>query len=592
MTPTARRPSRRATTAPKGAASSSAPTPEAPIIRFASEVVGLDLWPWQRRVLTELYADNIRVGIMRCGRRSGKGTLAALVGVFEATVNAGAHLAAAPAGEPVWIIIVSASQKSARIVHGYVRRLLRAPALRALVVEESADEISLSNGVNIATRPCYAPAIRGVGAPIAILDELAWYQGRDGSPLDPAAIWDAIVPAGAQFPERRTIVCSTPRWSIGFFADLCREADTTPGWRTWHIATAEANPTIPLDFLESERLRDPASYAREYGAEWDSGIGSVFPQDAILAAIRHGAPELPPEPGTRYVVSVDAGFVGDKFAVVTAHSAGEQVVVDLVRSWAGTRKQPVQLDSTLDEISAIARRYNGAHVLCDQYSSQAILQGLAKRGADALERPWDNAGKVDAAGSVRRVLLSGLLSLPDHSGLIGELSTLEQRPMATGRVRIAAPPGGSDDFATAAMMAVHELAEPATPGWVTFMQAQAAAPPPEPRSVLPDGSPLPVCGLRFRKPDGSIAVCAAPQMHPAGGHAEAVEQAAPECPDVGTVLPDGAPCAELYRTEKGGIDACALPKGHAERRHGLGEQRIAPPDTYPSLSAAALFGGR
>ena len=41
------------------------------------------------------------------------------------------------------------------------------------------------------------------------------------------------------------------------------------------------------------------------------------------------------------------------------------------------------------------------------------------------------------------------LALLDHADLVRELISLEQHPLPSGRPRIAAPSGGSDDYATA-----------------------------------------------------------------------------------------------------------------------------------------------
>jgi RNA polymerase sigma-70 factor, ECF subfamily len=48
--------------------------------------------------------------------------------------------------------------------------------------------------------------------------------------------------------------------------------------------------------------------------------------------------------------------------------------------------------------------------------------------------------------------------LLDHSDLVRELISLEQHPLPSGRPRIAAPSGGTDDYATALLALVAELA--------------------------------------------------------------------------------------------------------------------------------------
>lgn len=438
-----------------------------PIVDFARDRLGFRPWPRQAEILDELYRDGIRTGVLRCGRRSGKGRIAAVVATYEATVNAAAHLAAVLPGEQVAIVVVSRSQKLARVVHRYISAFLG--AMGANVSRETTDEIELRSGIVILTLPCHAASVRGQAVAVVILDEAAWWTGIDGSPLDPGEVWSAIVPATAQFPEGRVLVLSTPRWSSGWFPELCAQAASGrfADMRTWHAATAEMNPAIPASFLAAEAEKDPANYRREYLAEFESGIGALFDEAIVRSAIRTRTfPDVyPPVRGTAYVIAADAAFTGDTFAVLVGHrEPAGRLVVDLVTAWRGSKARPVQLDPTLDEIADLARAYNGASVVIDQYSAEPIRQGLVRRDVSVRQVPWTNDLKVDAAITTRRVLTAGLLELPDHKGLIGELLRLEQRPTPSGRPRIAAPGREHDDFATALMALVQTLAAPVASG--------------------------------------------------------------------------------------------------------------------------------
>ena len=448
---------------------------EAPIVAFSRDVLGFRLHPRQAGILAEIYADGIRTAVLRLGRRSGKGRMASVLATYEATVNAAAHTAAVPDGEQVAIVIVATSQKQAGIIHRYVRAFLRRPALAPLVTRETEDTIELSTGVAIVTLPCSAASARGLAIAVLILDEAAWYQGRDGSVLDPSEIWDALAPATAQFPERRIVIASTPRWSTGWFADQCAIAASGqfPDIRTWHATTADMNPAISGAFLEQERAKDPPSFRREYEAEFDSGIGAVFEGQLVHDAVRREPERLSPIPSLRYVVAVDPAFTGDTFAALVGHvEPSGRVVVDAVHGWRGTKGNPVQVDSTLDEIAVLAGAYNRAAVLTDQYAAQPIRQGLAARGLNVQERPWTNESKVDAVAAVRRCLYAGRLEIPPHSTLISELVTLEQRPTPGGRPRIAAPGGSHDDYATALLALVSELEAPSAAPLSGFYQAE------------------------------------------------------------------------------------------------------------------------
>jgi hypothetical protein len=450
--------------------------PQARIVDFAAEVLGLPLFPRQADILEAIYRDNVRTAILRLGRRSGKGRMAAVVAAYEATVNADRHLAAVPAGEQVAVVVVATSQRQARIIHRYIRAALQTPTLAPLVMRDTEDEIELRSGIVVMTVPCSARSTRGLAVAVLVMDEAAWFVDTDGSAIAAEEVWQALAPAVAQFPQGRIVITSTPRFAGGWFADMCSLADSGahPDMRAWHATTADMNPRIARSFLEAERAKDPAGFRREYEAEFDSGIGSVFDAELVRAAVeRRGA--LPALPDQHYVIALDPAFTGDTWSALVGHAESSgRIVVDRIEAWRGSRAKPVQMDAALDAVAALAVGYNGAPVLTDQYAAEPIRQGLVRRGVEVTARPWTNELKVDAVGAVRQVLYAGRLALPDHRRLVEELVTLEQRPLPSGRPRIAAPGRAHDDYATALMALVYELAEPRDPGFLVEMRRLAS----------------------------------------------------------------------------------------------------------------------
>lgn len=311
------------------------------ITKFTSEVLGFELWPRQAAILEAVYADAIRTAVLRLGRRGGKGRMAAAVAVYEGAVRADEHLRHVLPGEQVAIVVVAPTRETARITHGYVRQFLSRPQLAPLVVRDTADEIELRSGIVILTVPAHAAGARGRAVAVLVFDEAAHFKGRDGSPLDPKEIADALRPSMAQFPERREVMMSTPWWSVGWFFDQVQMAESGEfsDVRTWHFTTAEMNPTISAAYLERERAKDPAYFRREFEAEWDSGIGSVFSDALVRAAVRRGQPDLVPTAGNGYAIAVDPAFTGDVFTCLVGHvdAVSAQIVIDRVQAWRGTR---------------------------------------------------------------------------------------------------------------------------------------------------------------------------------------------------------------------------------------------------------------
>lgn len=429
-----------------------------PIAIFAAEVLGLPLWPAQAALLSEVYAENIRTAVWRLGRRSGKGRMASVVATYEATVGAAAHLVTVPAGEEVSIVIVANSREQARLTHRMIAGYFERPALRHYLAAESADALELTNGIVIRTLPCSARSARGLAAAIVIFDEAAWYIDSDGSPMSGEGLWDALVPATAQFPSGKVLVLSTPRWSVGWYADLARQAASGQfgDMRHWWATTRTMNPTLSDAYLEGERAKDPATFAREYEARFDSGIGAVFDEATVRSAVEP-YDSRPPVVGATYTVAIDAAYTGDTFALVIGRREGERVLVERVSGWRGRKGAPLEHRAVLDEVAQLATIYNRASVLLDQYAAEPIAQGLAERGVSPIRKPWRNELKVDAVTVLRQLFYAGNISLPRHPSLIAELVQLEQRPLPSGRARIAAPSGAHDDYATALLALAHQL---------------------------------------------------------------------------------------------------------------------------------------
>lgn len=149
--------------------------PEQPIVRFSRDVLGFEPWPRQQAILNAIYAEDVRTAILRLGRRSGKGRTAALIGTFEGTANAPAHLPYVPEGEMPAIVVVATSQPQARVVHRFMSTWLHRPALKGLIARETEDTIELTTGMTLLTLPCTARSTRGYSVAVLVMDEAACF---------------------------------------------------------------------------------------------------------------------------------------------------------------------------------------------------------------------------------------------------------------------------------------------------------------------------------------------------------------------------------------------------------------------------------
>jgi hypothetical protein len=449
-------------------------TTDSPIVRFAETVLNFPLWPGQEQVIKEWEAERPRLGLFRMGRRSGKSRIAALLAVWSATADAASHLREVPKGEAIAIVVVSRSRELARVTHRMIRGFLRQPALSSLVKSESADSIELTNSINLITVPCHSAATRGMAVPVALLDEVAWWAGADGSMIDPAEVFEGIEPSTAQFPSGFCLAMSTPRLASGWFATACERAASGrfPGIREWHRETSQMNPKISPAWLEQKAAEDLVSFNREYRGLFEAAISAALDPDLVKASVRTGPESLPPLPDRVYEIHLDPAFSsgGDVFACLVAHREPDaRVLVDKILSWRGARGDPVRVDGVLDEIAALSAGYNHARIVTDQFAAVPLAQAMAKRGLRCDPIAWSSESKIAALASTRRALYASRLEIPPHRLLISEMLNLESRAGPSGRPKVAAPSGQHDDFVMALLSAVGSLElvpPPASGGYV------------------------------------------------------------------------------------------------------------------------------
>jgi hypothetical protein len=69
------------------------------------------------------------------------------------------------------------------------------PLLRGTVGGRTTDTLTLRSGLVLAAHPCRPPAIRGLRARIAVLDELGFYRNAEGIPRT----WRCSGPCGPRW---------------------------------------------------------------------------------------------------------------------------------------------------------------------------------------------------------------------------------------------------------------------------------------------------------------------------------------------------------------------------------------------------------
>lgn len=446
-----------------------ADTPAAGLLEACDDpqLFAFPLWPMQRELLADVERGP-RLHVWALGRRSAKTTSAALVAAWCCLLRPELLERLRP-GERGFAVGIGTNVRQGRLflraAHSIVER---SPLLAPLIESVSEDELWFRNGTGIAAFPCSSRGSRGWPIFALLMDEAAHFMSETEGPQVADRVFEALLPSTAQFGHAaRVIVASTPYGQDNLFARLYQQASS--GELSDAVArtasTAESNPTITAEFLESEQARDPESFPAEYGGQFvGSGAAFLDPERVEAAVADRG--ELAPEQAHTWVGALDPAFSSDPFGLALvgrSHDDRSRLVLGLVRAWKPARRKPGSFeerreleDAVLAEVAAVCRRYS-ARVVTDQYAAPAIVDRLRREGLGVRTVPMTATSKTGAFVELRARLYTGVLELYEHPDLLAELRRLRSR-FTAGQAGVVNPRvGGSHgDLAQALALAVFE----------------------------------------------------------------------------------------------------------------------------------------
>jgi len=429
------------------------------VTEFAREVLEIDLdgYPLQIEVLEAMSSHPLVV--LACGRRGGKSLLSCCWAAYDATCrDLRKHQRK---GETRYVLLVAASLTQARALFRTLQDMFKMPMLKPMVIGETQDEIQLSNNVILKVMPCSERTTRGLAASTVLFEELASYVDTSGHQSG-EAVYRALAPSVAQFKgEGRIIAPSSPRGQRGVFFRLFGIAQLRDDGFALNCASWDLNPQIDRAFLERERDRDPELFEQEYQASFTAIGGSFIDSSKLTEATR----PFPDHVHANRVLAIDPAYTGDDFGIAVAcvpHDDASMVYLEHVEAL----RRP-GFNKSLDYVVKLAKDWGVHRVVTDQFSSQAIVEELQKRGVSCSKIPWtgrSNSGKSKAHryGKVKQLLGQGRLLLLDNAELRSELTEITVSPSASN-------PGyqiethGPDDMADASVMAITECVRAKVP---------------------------------------------------------------------------------------------------------------------------------
>ena len=335
------------------------------------------------------------------------------------------------------------------------------PALAA-VLSVNAYKITAQSGATVEVIPADGASAFGLRPSLVVVDEFAqWPETRNAR-----RVWLALISSVGKVPGCRLVVLTSAgepsHWSYKIIDAARKSAD-------WRVNEVEGPlpwlDPAQLKALEAQRplLRD-SEYARLHLNIWTQAEDRlVSATDLEAAAVLDGP--LEPQPGVRYVVTLDVGLTNDACVAVVAHAEqrgddkaeARRLVVDRIARWHGTKAKPVSLDEVEAWVATSSETYNRAPVHADPWQAAGVLQRLAKRGVIAEQFVFSSTSVGRVAQALHLALRNRLIWLPKDDDLLSELSRVRLRETSPGVVRLDHDSGQHDDQAVAIGIAVAVL---------------------------------------------------------------------------------------------------------------------------------------
>jgi hypothetical protein len=376
------------------------------------------------------------------GRRGGKTRAAATLASYLAALCD--HSAIMAPGERPIVLFLAQNQKQAAVAFGYCCGIFdRVPMLSDLVVNRTADTLSLSTGIDLMIRAASARGLRGITCAAVVGDEAAFWTTDENSTNADTEILNAVRPTLAT-TGGPLIVVSSPYARRGEFYQTYVDHYGAKGDTRILVvqgASRDFNTSLPQSVVDRALKRDPAAASAEYLGQFRGDLESFVSREAIEACTVGGRTELPPA-GERYVGFVDvSGGVHDSHCCAVAFMRDGVATLTAAREITGG-----DVESVVGDFAGMLRAYNVTDVWSDRYGASWVWSAFERAG---IRLQYSPKSRSELYLELLPALHSKQVALLDLPKLQSQLIALQRRTTSAGRDIIDHPSGGHDDLANA-----------------------------------------------------------------------------------------------------------------------------------------------
>ena len=400
------------------------------------------------------------------GRRGGKSrAISCLVVYLAIFFDHGAKLAP---GERGVLLCLAQNRQQAKVVFGYVTGIFEAvPLLAGLVENQTAESLSLTNGVEIEVRSASFRGLRGITAIGVVCDEAAfWYDEASGSQNSDTEILDAVGPALATTGGPLVII-SSPYAKRGVVfeihaRDYGEKGD--PRILVAQGASRDFNESLPQRVVDDAMEKDAAAASSEYLGLFRTDISALIDRETIEACVSRGVSVRAPLAQFSYVGGVDpsGGSGSDSFTMAIAHLEDGVAVLDCVLE----RKPPLSPEAVTAEFAAVLKEYRVSTVRGDRYAG---LWPADRFRAHSISYEPSDLNRSEVYLAFWPMLTSGKVDLLDHQKMISQFVGLERRTARSGRDSVDSSPNQHEDIANSVALALTSARASASSYWANNM---------------------------------------------------------------------------------------------------------------------------
>jgi len=413
---------------------------------------------WWRETIGRWYESGKPQLVTRVGRRGGKSSSLTRLAVVEAVY--GEHRV--PPGDVGVVAIVSARRTDAMERLRTIRAILDALGVR---YTEKAESIELTGrGRSFAVFTASIAGVSGFTSIWVLLDEVAKMRDSDTGANPAAVVISSIRPTMATQANARMVLSSSPMGMLDAHADAFAQGETSFQCIA-HAPSWVANPSLTEAGTHALEP-DEAVWSREFAAIPQAEAETSLLSSKMLDKCIRPTLDVPPEPRHVYTAAIDPATRGNAWTLVVAClSDGGLRRVVMVRDWTGTKGVPLSPGDVFRQIVELIEPYGLKYVHSDQFAEDAMRELAKPHGLQLLvDKPWSQSVKADAYDTLRSLMQSGKVELPNDPVLRNDMLGVRVKLTRAGTTYELASQGTRhSDYAPAVAMAVSLCRTPCQP---------------------------------------------------------------------------------------------------------------------------------